>query len=91
MGKGAGTPFSWANSTTGGVRDWFIRRLTPNEWMGAPRMKIPKPMLPPEAFEAAFFPGWAISKEHYSKEFLERFARTIEQKKQVVAQAKASR
>lgn len=54
-------------------------------------MKIPKLTLPPQAFENDGFVGWAVSKSHYSPAFRERFERTIEQKKQVVAQAKASR
>ena len=56
-----------------------------------PILEIRKLTLPPQAFENDGFVGWAVSKSHYSQEFRERFARTIEQKKQVVAQAKASR
>ena len=50
-------------------------------------MKIPKLTLPYQAYENDFLPGWEVSKWHHSPEARERFERTIEEKRKIVAAA----
>ena len=52
-------------------------------------MKVPKPTLPPQAFENDFLPNWEVTRSHYDQKYLKRREAMIAARKKVVAAAQA--